>query len=290
MTTATETTESVELRDVRGPSALGGGTRRFFELLYLISVMDFKRTYFGTVLGYVWSLLRPLLTFAVLLFVFTKIFNLGARGSGISHYPEMLLFNIVLFSFFAEATGQAVGSVVGNEGIVRKTQFPRLVIPMSPVCTSLFNYGMNMIAVVIFLIAFGVEPMWTWLLFPVILLAMFVLASALALLLSTLYVRFRDVAIIWSVVSTALMYGTPVIYPLQYPPVPVQYHQILLINPLTPIFVQARKWMIDNNAPGALTTAGGWLHLLPAIAIYVAICVLGVWVFTRDAPRVAEEL
>jgi ABC-2 type transport system permease protein len=282
--------EHLELREVRGPSALGGGTRRFFELLYLISVTEFKKTYFGTVLGYLWSLLRPLMTFAVLLFVFTQIFKLGGRGSGIQHYPEMLLFNIVLFGLFAEATGGAVGSVVGNEGIVRKTQFPRLVIPMSIVCTALLNYGMNMIAVLIFLIAFGVHPMWTWFFFPVIVLAMVVLITGLALLLSSLYVRFRDVAIIWSVVSTALLYATPVIYPLQNPPVPDQFHQLLLINPLTPIFVQARTWMIDNSAPGAVATAGGWIHLLPAIAIYVGVVALGVWVFKRDAPRVAEAL
>ena len=93
--------EHFELRPVRGPSALGGGWK-FVELLYLISVTEFKRTYFGTVLGYVWSLLRPLLLFAVLLFVFTKIFRLG---SGVPHYPVMLLTNVVLFGFFSEATG-----------------------------------------------------------------------------------------------------------------------------------------------------------------------------------------
>ncbi len=290
MSGASEVSQPVELREVRGPSALGGGAKRFFELLYLISVTEFKKTYFGTVLGYLWSLLRPLMTFAVLLFVFTKIFNLGGRGSGIEHYPEMLLFDIVLFGLFADATSQAVSSVVSNEGIVRKTQFPRLVIPMSTVCTSLFNFGMNMIAVVIFFLALGVEPMWTWLFFPVIVLLVFVLASCLALLLSSLYVRFRDVAIIWSVISTALLYGTPVIYPLQDPPVPEQYHQLLLINPLTPIFVQARTWLIDPSAPGAVSTAGGLVYLLPAIAIYVGVCVLGVWTFSRSAPRVAEEL
>ncbi len=290
MSGASDVSTAVELHEVRGPSALGGGARRFFELLYLISVTEFKKTYFGTVLGYFWSLLRPLMTFAVLLFVFTQIFNLGGARSNNPHYPEMLLFNIVLFGLFAEATAGAVASVVGNEGIVRKTQFPRLVIPLSVVCTALFNYGMNMIAVVIFLLAFGVTPTWTWLLFPLIVFAVFLLATCLAMLLSSLYVRFRDVAIIWSVVTTALLYGTPVIYPLQDPPVPEQYHQLLLINPLTPIFVQANSWIIDRSAPGAVTTAGGWVHLLPAIAIYVGACVLGVWMFSRSAPRVAEEL
>src|SRR5438045_8597309 len=120
--------ETLELREVQGPSALGGTSRRFKELLWLMAMTEFKRTYFGTVLGYFWSLLRPLMLFAVLLFVFTKIFRLG---STVDNYPVLLLFNIVLFQFFQESTTTAVGSVVAQEGIVRKTQFPRLVIPLS---------------------------------------------------------------------------------------------------------------------------------------------------------------
>ena len=155
--------DSLELRQVRGPSALGGGCRRFGELLWLISVTEFKRAYFGTVLGYFWSLLRPLMLFGVLLFVFTQIFRLG---SDVPHYPVLLLFNIVLFGFFQEATTTAVTSVVAQEGIVRKTQFPRLVIPLSIVLTGLFNLGLNLVAVFVFILAYGVDPMWTWLLLP----------------------------------------------------------------------------------------------------------------------------
>ncbi|HEX3563616.1 MAG TPA: ABC transporter permease, partial [Solirubrobacterales bacterium] len=205
----------IELQDVHGPSAIGGGWRRFGELLYLLSVTEFKRTYFGTVLGYFWSLLRPLLLFAVLLFVFTKIFRLG---SGVPHYPVLLLFNVVLFGFFSESTQAAVQSVVSQESIVRKTQFPRMVIPLSVVVTALFNLGMNLIVVVIFILAFGVTPMWTWLLFPLIVVALFVYATAVSLLLSSLYVRFRDTAIIWSVMATALFYATPVLYPIERVP------------------------------------------------------------------------
>lgn len=195
-----------ELREVGGPSATGGGRRRFLELLWLISVTEFKRTYFGTALGYLWSLLRPLLLFAVLLFVFTQIFRIGSQ---VPDYPVLLLFNIVLFGVFGEATGQAVGSVVAQEGIVRKTQFPRLVIPLAPVLTSLFNFAVNMIAVLGFMIAFGVEPRWSWALFPAILAALLLLSAAVSMLLASLYVRYRDVAIIWGVLSTALFYATP---------------------------------------------------------------------------------
>ena len=277
--------ERMELRPVKGPSAVGGGGKRFSELLYLISVTEFKKTYFGTVLGYVWSLLRPLLLFGVLLFVFTKIVRVG---SGVPHYPVLLLMNVVLFGFFSESTGASVLSVVGQEGVVRKTQFPRLVIPLSVVLTSLFNLAVNLIVVLIFILAFGVSPQWTWLLFPLVVAVLFTFATAVSLFLSSLYVRFRDTAIIWSVVASALFYATPVIYPIEV--VPQAYRDLIFLNPLTPLFEQARKWIIDPNAPSAASAAGGWTHLLPAIAIFVGVCVLGVWYFNREAPRIAEEL
>ena len=274
-----------ELREVSGPSAIGGGRHRFFELLWLMSVTEFKKTFFGTALGYVWSLVRPLMLFAVLLLVFTQIFKVGSQ---VPHYPVLLLFNIVVFGFFQEATGGAVSSVLAQEGIVRKTQFPRLVIPLAVVLTALFTLGLNMIVVFAFLLGFGVEPMWTWLLLPVILAPLLVFICALALLLSALNVRFRDVAIIWTVVALALNYGTPIIYPLEI--VPDSLKHALMANPLTPIFQQAHIWMIDSHAEGVLTAAGGALPLVIAGTIYVAVCVLGVWVFRREAPRIAEQL
>jgi ABC-2 type transport system permease protein len=278
---------ALELREVRGPSALGGAPRRFFDLLWLISVTDFKKAYFGTVLGYVWSLVRPLTTFAVLFVVFTKIFRLG---SNVPNYPVLLLFNIVVFGFFQEATGAAVGSVLGQEGIVRKTQFPRLVIPLSVVLTALFTLGLNLIAVFAFILAYGVAPTFTWLLLPVALLPLFVLTCGVSLLISALNVRFRDVAMIWTVLATVLFYGSPILYTIDAESIPHDLHTILLINPLTPIFEQARVWIIDPSAPGAVAAAGGVLHLLPAAAIFVAVCVAGVWVFHREAPRIAELL
>ncbi len=274
-----------QLREVGGPSALGGGWRRFFDLLYLVAVTDFKKSYFGTVLGYLWSLLRPLLLFAVLLFVFTQIFRLGSQ---VEHYEVLLLFNIVLFGFFQEATMAAVGSVVGREAIVRKTQFPRLVIPLAVVLTSLFNLALNLIAVLVFVLAFGVTPTWTWLLFPVVLALLFVITTAVSMIVSSLFVRFRDVSIIWTVLVTVLFYGTPILYPLEF--VPEKFQELILVNPLTPLFEQARVWIIDPDAPGAVAAADSALFLAIPIAIYVGVCALAVWVFRREAPRIAEEL
>jgi ABC-2 type transport system permease protein len=273
------------LRDVPGPSALGGGSRRALELLYLIASTEFKRHYFGTALGYLWSIARPLMLFGVLLAVFTQVFRLGSE---VPHYPVLLLFNIVLFGFFQEATGAAVTSIAGQEGIVRKTQFPRLVIPLSVVLTSLFNLGLNLVVVFVFVLAFGVAPMWTWLLLPVVLALLIVLTVAVSMILSSLYPRFRDLAIIWTVLATALFYASPVLYPLEK--VPGTLRDVLMLNPIASLLELARIWVIDPDAPGPSELAGGAAALLPAIAIFLFACGSAVWVFNREAPRIAEDL
>lgn len=274
-----------QLRDVPGPSALGGGRRRSLELLYLIAVTEFKKTYFGTVFGYLWSLARPLMLFGVLLAVFTQVFRVGSE---VPHYPEMLLLNVVLFGFFQEATGTAVTSVVAQESVVRKTQFPRLVIPLAVVLTSLFNLLLNLVVVVILIVALGVTPGWTWLLFPVVLVLLLGVTIAVSMIVASLYPRFRDLAIIWMVLSTVLFYATPVLYPIEA--VPHTLRSIILLNPLTPVFELARRWIIDPSAPTPSAVAGSTAQLLAPIAIYAATCAAAVWVFNREAPRIAEEL
>jgi ABC-2 type transport system permease protein len=275
----------LELRDVRGPSALGGGWRRSLELLYLIAVMEFKRTYFGTALGYLWSLARPLMLFGVLLAVFTQVFRVGSQ---VPHYPVLLLLNVVLYGFFSEATTTAVTSIVGQESVVRKTQFPRLVIPMAVVLTSLFNLALNLVVVVVFVLAFGVGPLWTWLLFPLVLVLLLVITAAVSMIVASLYPRFRDMAIIWTVMSTVLFYATPVLYPIEV--VPSTLRHLIMLNPLASIFELARKWVVDPGAPGPAAAAGSTGLVLIAAALYVGICILAVWIFNREAPRIAEEL
>jgi ABC-2 type transport system permease protein len=277
------------LREVPGPSALGGGWRRFFDLLWLIAVNKFKVTYVGAALGYVWTLIRPLMLFAVLLFVFTQIIEIkGPDGEVIKHYPVLLLFDVMLFTFFQEATQKALTSFVAEEGMVRKMQFPRLAIPLAWVLTSMFTLAVNMLVVFAFILVSGVGPYWTWLLLPVLFLPLLVLTTAVSAVLSAMYVRYRDVQIIWSVAVQALFYATPVIYTLNI--VPERFHWIILLNPLTPIFLAAREWIIDPSAPGAVDAAGGLPRLLGALAMFVAVCVVSIWAFAREAPKMAEEL
>ena len=231
-------------------------------------------------LGYLWSLARPLLLFGVLLAVFTQIFRVGSH---VPHYEVLLLFNIVLFSFFQEATVTAVQSIVGQESVVRKTQFPRLVIPLAVVLTAMFNLGLNLIVVFVFILAFGVDPTWTWLLFPLVLLLLFVITVAVAMLVSSLYPRFRDTAIIWAVLVTVLFYGTPVLYPIEV--VPETLRQIIMMNPLASVFELGRVWVIDPDAPGPADAAGGFALLLVPIAIYIGICVFACGSSTARRPE-----
>ena len=273
-------------RRVRGPSAFGGGWRRTLYLTWIIGLTEYRLTYFGSALGYLWSLMRPLMLFGVLYVVFTQVVNFG---DDIVNYPMLLLFNIVLFNFFADASSRAVTSVVEREAIVRKMSFPGMVIPFARVLSGGLNLGVSLVAVFIFLLGYGVNPRWTWLLLPLLLVPLVLLTLAVAMLLSALFVRFRDVGPIWAVISTALFYGSPVLYAIDK--VPEEYRQVLmLVNPLADILEQGRRWVIDPNAEGAVAAAGGGAWILVPVAVGLAVCALGVWVFNHEAPRIAERL
>lgn len=279
---------SPQARDIRGPSAFGGGFRRFCNLTWMIAVTEYRLTYFGSALGYLWSLMRPLLMFGVLYVVFSQILRFGGA---IKDYPVLLLFNVVLFSFFTEATQRSVNSVILAEGIVRKMQFPRMVIPLSTVLTAAINLVLNLVAVFVFLVIYGVNPMWSWLALPVILVPLIALTAGVSMLLSSLYVRFRDVAPIWMVASTMLFYGTPVLYAVNSIPTHAHnFQRLVMLNPLADILQQGRHWIVDPSTPSAVTVIGGWGWFAIPVAIFVLACVAGVWVFNHEAPRIAERL
>jgi ABC-2 type transport system permease protein len=146
-----------------------------------------------------------------------------------------------------------------------------------------------MIVAFVFILSFGVSPRWTWLLLVPILLALFVITTAICMIVSALYPRFRDVGIIWTVFSTALFYATPVLYPVSA--VHANLRAVIALNPLAPIFDLAQRWITNPRTPwpDAATMGGPW-RLAIAVTIYLVICVLAVWIFRREAPRIAEEL
>lgn len=273
-------------REITGPSALAGSLPRFLNLTWTLAVQDFKLRFFGSMLGYLWQLMRPLMLFGVLYFVFTQAIKIGA---GTAYFAPTLLMNIVLFTFFADATGGAVGSVVERENLVRKVAFPHLVVPASVVLTALFNLALNLIAVALFVFGSGVPVRLSWLMLPLLVVCLLVFATGLAMLLSALYVRLRDIAPIWEVIVQVLFYGTPIIYVIEL--VDVRWlQQLMMMNPLGSILQQVRHTVIDPAAPSAAEVIGGAEYLLIPGGIVLGLFALGYWVFSREAPRIAEDL
>ncbi len=267
------------------PSALGGDLRRFVALTRVLAVTDFKLRYFGSALGYVWQLVRPLLFFGIIYLVFTHVVRFG---TGVENYALYLLTSIVMWTFFAEATNGAVRSLMNRENLLRKIRFPRLVIPISVSLTSLFNLSLNLVAVLIFAVISGVEPRWGWLELPVLVAMLAVLATGVGMLLSVLFVRFRDVDPIWDVTLQVLFYGSPILYvATKYPD---SVRELLMTNPLATILTQMRRAFVDPGAPSAAAVSGGWVHLLIPIGLTFGIFGLGWWFFSREAPRIAENL
>ena len=267
------------------PSLLGSDVSRFWNLVLTLAVTDFKLKYYGSVLGYVWTLARPFLFFGVIYFVFTEIVGLDKN---VPNYGVYILFALVLFQFFGEVTGNCVASLVSRESMLRKMRFPRLVIPLAVVLTALFNLGMTLIAVFIFAIVAGVGPAWSWLELPVIILLLTFFATGIGLLLSALFVRYRDVQPIWDVTSQILFYASPILYVATM--VPESYQRAYLANPISALLTEMRHAVVDPTARPVWDAIGGVERLLVPGGIVVAVFVLGLWVFRREAPRIAENL
>ncbi len=282
-------------RPIRGPHALTDDWGRFWHLTFNIARNEWKLRFFGSALGYVWQVMRPLLLFGVLYVFFTKVAQVdqaGGKGGGERYYGTQLLGSIVLFTFFAEATGVAVRSVVDRENMVRKIQFPRLVIPLSVVLVSLFNLTLNLVVVLMFGLIQGVRPMLSWLELPLIVLLLGLLATGLAMLLSALFVFFRDMQPIWEVVTQILFYASPVIIPLTTvrAKLGTGLLHLYMLNPLADLLQEFRHAMVSNSTPSAADAIGGWGPLLAPLAIVLGTFVLGFVVFSRSARQIAENL
>jgi ABC-2 type transport system permease protein len=174
---------------------------------------------------------------------------------------------------------------------VRKLHFPRLAIPLSVVLTAAMNLALNIVVVLIFALASGIRPRLSWLEFPVLVVALAVFASGIAMLLSSLYVRFRDMRPIWDVTLQVAFYATPIIYVVDH--ISHRYawfRRGSMFNPLGTIIEQTRHAIIDPHAPSAAAVIGGWAWLAVPAALIVGVFVLGFAVFNSQAPHIAEDL
>lgn len=255
-------------------------------LLKQLVKTDFKLRYQGSVLGYVWSLLRPLLIFVILYLVFTKFLKIG---TGVPHYPVYLLLGIVLWNYFAEVTSGGVTAIVGRGDLLRKINFPRYTIILSGSFAALINLFLNFVVIAIFMVLGRVDLTWYALWLIPLVLELFMASIAAAFILSALYVKFRDVSYIWEVIMQAAFYATPILYPLSR--LPHHYAKLLILNPIAQIIQDARYALVTRDSATISQVYGGD-NLVWAVPIGITVVVAGLAVvyFRHSSKYFAEEI
>jgi ABC-2 type transport system permease protein len=252
----------------------------------VLAATDFKLKYADSVLGYLWSLAKPLALFTILYLVF----GLGLRfGTSVEHYPLYLILGIVFFTFFSEATTTAMTSLVARETILRRVPFPRLVIPVSAIAAALLSLAVSLLAVAVFVAGNSVRPRVEWLLLAPLLGELLCFILGISLLLATVFVRLRDIRQLWELGLRILFYASPIIYPLHL--LPAWAAKLVLLNPFAQVIQDVRAVVLDEDA---LVVYGGaygnpWTRLVP-IAIVAVIFVLGASIFRRQEPWFAERV
>ena len=257
-------------------------------LLNELTKTDFKLRYQGSVLGYLWAIIRPMLLFGILYIVFAKFLRFGDE---IPHYPVYLLVGTVLWSFFTECTNQGIQSLILRSDLMRKIAFPKWIIVLSATTTAFINLLINLFVVIVFALVSGVSFNLSWLIVPFLIIELYLLAFGIALFLGSLNVKFRDVGSIWEVLLQALFYAIPIIYPLS---MVVSYNafaaKLIMLNPIAQVVQDVRYNLITNE------TVTGWgtienpiLKFVP-ILIVVLMVALGCFVFNKKSKYFAEEI
>ena len=247
-------------------------SRRNRILLRELVITDFKLRYQGSVLGYLWSLLKPLLLFAILYIVFVKFLRLGAD---IPHFPVYLLLGVVLWTFFVEATSQGMMAIVGRGDLIRKINFPKYIIVISGTLSALINLLLNLLVVLVFVIVNGVDLQWSALLLPFNILELYIFALAVAFWLAALFVKYRDLSHIWEVFLQGAFYVTPILYPISL--VIVQNElaaKILMLNPVAQIIQDARYNLISHQT---ITTSSLITNQIIALIPYIIVIIMIVY-------------
>lgn len=255
-------------------------------LLKQLVKTDFKLRYQGSVLGYAWSLLRPLFLFVILYIVFGVF--LKAKGN-IPHYPVYLLLGIVLWNYFAEVTMGSVGAIVGRGDLLRKINFPKYVIILAGSFSAFINLLINFVVIGVFMIVGHVDVGWRALIMLPLICELFVFSIAMAFFLSALYVRFRDVSYIWEVIMQGAFYATPILYPLSL--IPHRAAKFLILNPMAQIIQDARHVLVTTDTQTIYQIYDGdkWIWAIPLGASLI-IVVLASTYFRSRSKYFAEEV
>lgn len=257
-------------------------------LLKELSKTDFKLRYQGSVLGYLWAILRPMMLFAILYVVFSKILRFG---DGIPHYPVYLLCGTILWNFFTECTGMGIQAIVMRGDLIRKLSFPKWIIVISTTSTAVINLGINLLVLIVFSLFNGVIPSWSWLLVPISVVELYTLALGIAFLLGSINVKYRDIGSIWEVLTQALFYCAPIIYPVSMvADRSILAARIVLLNPISQVIQDVRHNLITDTTITTWNYYGSWWSKLVPVVIVVVLAVVGALYFRKKSKYFAEEV
>ena len=257
-------------------------------LLKALTKTDFKLRYQGSVLGYLWALLRPLMMFAILYIVFAKLLKIG---NDIPHYPVYLLTGTAMWSFFTECTSQGIQAIILRGDLIRKISFPKYIVVISATMTAVINMLLNLVVIIIFALINGVTPSLTWLFVPLSMLELYCLSLGIALLLGAINVKYRDVSSIWDIIIQALFYATPIIYPISMVATTSNLAaKIILLSPISQAIQDIRHNLITSEAITTWNFIGN--PVLPFIPIILTIILLvtAAFYFRKKSKFFAEEI
>jgi ABC-2 type transport system permease protein len=258
--------------------------KNYIGLTKELSLTDFKLKYQGSVLGYLWSLVKPLMLFVVLYLVFTKVFRVG---DSMPHFPVYLLLGVVMWGFFSEITATSLDAIVNKGDLIRKIYFPRIVLVISRGVTSLITFVLNLLIVLVFIIFKGGDIRFESIFFVLLIVELFILAIGVGLFLSALFVRYRDLSHIWEIVLQAAFYATPILYPLSLVPTP--YNQLLMLNPVAQIIQDSRYLLITDQTQTVWQIMSFKFYVIPYLLPFVVLF-FGYKLFNKSATKFAEEV
>lgn len=246
---------------------------------------DFKLRYQGSTLGYVWSLLRPLLMFTILYFVFVKF----VKSFGDIQHPQLyLLLGIILWNYFVEVTSGSIGAIVGKGDLLRKIDFPKYVIILAITASALINLSLNFVVLGVFMLFAGVQLTPSMLLIFPLVLELIIISMGFSFLLSAVYVKLRDVTYIWDVVMQAGFYLTPILYLVTI--LPGAFAKLALLNPMAQLIQDARWAFVSNATPTIYSMWGHWYWWAVPIVAALAVFYVGIVYFRAHSSRFAEDV
>lgn len=255
---------------------------KYRDLLFNLTRRDLKVKYRGSILGFFWSLLNPILMTLVYSFVFSKVIRAGIEDFAVFFISVLLPWNLL-----ANSVNGGVTSVVGNAALIRKIYFPREILPLSVIFANLINFLLELLALFVFLLIKGYRFYLMLYLLPVALVIELVLVIGITLVVASLNVFFRDIQHLVGVLMMVWFFGTPIIYPLSM--VPQEFHLLMILNPMTVLAILYRNIFYNVNYPDLLQFPSA-LTIGISVGMSLFLCVLGYWLFNRLEPRFAEEV